>query len=42
MSHRSAVEELQRCAGTQFDPDLVEAFIRIVKAPKGNGTGMAD
>jgi response regulator RpfG family c-di-GMP phosphodiesterase len=24
-----AVAELQRCAGTQFDPDVVEAFIRV-------------
>ena len=24
-----ALEELQRCAGTQFDPDLVEAFIAV-------------
>jgi len=35
ISHESAVEELQRCAGTQFDPDLVDAFVRIVQAPTG-------
>ncbi|MCR4442510.1 MAG: diguanylate cyclase [Peptococcaceae bacterium] len=29
MSHEEAVNELKRCAGTQFDPFLVERFIRI-------------
>jgi diguanylate cyclase (GGDEF)-like protein/putative nucleotidyltransferase with HDIG domain len=27
-----AVEELRRCCGTQFDPDLVEAFVRSLEA----------
>lgn len=27
MSHEAAVAELIRCAGTQFDPDIVRAFI---------------
>ncbi len=26
LSHEHAVRELERCAGTQFDPDVVEAF----------------
>lgn len=26
---RKAVEEIQRCAGTQFDPQVVEVFLRI-------------
>ncbi|MGE5405231.1 MAG: PAS domain S-box protein [Candidatus Saccharibacteria bacterium] len=28
-----AVKELKRCAGTQFDPYLVERFVRIVQVP---------
>jgi diguanylate cyclase (GGDEF)-like protein/PAS domain S-box-containing protein len=30
ISPSEAVEELRRCSGTQFDPDLVEEFIRIL------------
>ena len=26
LSHERAIEELERCAGTQFDPDVVAAF----------------
>lgn len=28
LGHAEAVSELTRCAGTQFDPDVVEAFCR--------------
>ncbi|WP_343184670.1 diguanylate cyclase [Anoxynatronum sibiricum] len=28
-SHGDAVRELKQCAGTQFDPEMVKAFIRI-------------
>lgn len=30
MSQHEAVQELRRCAGTQFDPGLVEKFIQIL------------
>ena len=30
MSHEEAVAELKRNAGTQFDPQVVEAFLRVV------------
>jgi len=30
MSHEDAVNELRRCAGTQFDPNLVELFIATI------------
>jgi len=29
-SQDKAVEELKRCAGTQFDPEVVDAFIRVL------------
>jgi diguanylate cyclase (GGDEF)-like protein/PAS domain S-box-containing protein len=32
MSRHEAVQELRRCAGTQFDPDLVEQFIQVLDA----------
>lgn len=36
LSRQQAVEELQRCAGAQFDPDLVAAFVPVVKEIEGN------
>jgi HD-GYP domain-containing protein (c-di-GMP phosphodiesterase class II) len=30
MSLSDALEELQRCAGSQFDPKLVEVFCRLI------------
>jgi two-component system, cell cycle response regulator len=29
LGHEAALAELRRCAGTQFDPDVVEAFCRV-------------
>ena len=30
MSAEVALEELRRCAGTQFDPQVVDAFCAVV------------
>jgi diguanylate cyclase (GGDEF)-like protein/PAS domain S-box-containing protein len=31
MTHEEAMAELKRCAGTQFDPSLVELFLKILE-----------
>jgi diguanylate cyclase (GGDEF)-like protein/putative nucleotidyltransferase with HDIG domain len=31
MTHENALEEIKKCAGTQFDPSLVEQFVAIMK-----------
>jgi HD-GYP domain-containing protein (c-di-GMP phosphodiesterase class II) len=33
MSHEDAMAELQRCAGTQFDPEVVATFERAIATP---------
>jgi HD-GYP domain-containing protein (c-di-GMP phosphodiesterase class II) len=30
VSEEDALEELRRCAGTQFDPMVVDAFCRVI------------
>ena len=31
MSHDAARDELRACSGTQFDPEVVEAFLRVLQ-----------
>ncbi len=31
LSHQAAMEELKRCSGSQFDSELVEAFVEVVE-----------
>lgn len=35
-SYDEAIVELQKCSSTQFDPDIVEAFIEVVEENKDN------
>ena len=30
LSHEAALMEIKRCSGTQFDPEVVDAFLRVV------------
>jgi HD-GYP domain-containing protein (c-di-GMP phosphodiesterase class II) len=30
MSRKDAIEEIKRCSGTQFDPQIAGAFLEIV------------
>jgi HD-GYP domain-containing protein (c-di-GMP phosphodiesterase class II) len=32
LSHGAAVVELQRCSGSQFDPEVVRVFVRVFGA----------
>lgn len=36
-SHEEAVAELRRCAGTQFDPAVVDAFLNVIGKAQGPG-----
>ena len=35
MSHAEAVAEIQREAGTQFDPQVVEVFLQVLRSARG-------
>ncbi len=39
ISHKAALEEIKRCAGTQFDPDIVELFVRLMNNQENPLTG---
>jgi response regulator RpfG family c-di-GMP phosphodiesterase len=32
LEHEVAVGEIERCAGTQFDPELADAFVKLIEA----------
>jgi response regulator RpfG family c-di-GMP phosphodiesterase len=32
LPHEIAISEIERCAGSQFDPELAEAFVRLLEA----------
>jgi HD-GYP domain-containing protein (c-di-GMP phosphodiesterase class II) len=42
MSREAAVEELRRASGSQFDPDVVDAFIRAMASALPTDEGSAD
>ncbi|MGP0050858.1 MAG: HD domain-containing phosphohydrolase, partial [Solirubrobacteraceae bacterium] len=35
LSHKAACQELQRAAGTQFDPDVVKALLAVIRSGSG-------
>lgn len=35
-TYQEAIEELRRCSGSQFDPEIAEAFIEVIKENKDN------
>ena len=41
MTEAEATAELRRCAGTQFDPAVVEAVLAVLASPEGRSDGRA-
>ena len=41
-THEEAVHELRHCAGTQFDPQLVERFITVVSESVASASAVSD
>jgi response regulator RpfG family c-di-GMP phosphodiesterase len=39
LPHTVAIDEIERCAGTQFDPELAQVFVRLIEAWR---TGMRE
>jgi HD-GYP domain-containing protein (c-di-GMP phosphodiesterase class II) len=38
-SHSEALKEIERCAGTQFDPKIVEEFLKMLQeSPRLQGS----
>jgi putative nucleotidyltransferase with HDIG domain len=37
LTTREAITELKRCSGSQFDPEVVQTFIEVLKSSKMNG-----
>jgi HD-GYP domain-containing protein (c-di-GMP phosphodiesterase class II) len=31
LTHEVAIGEIERCAGTQFDPELSDAFVKLIE-----------
>lgn len=42
LSQATAMEELKRCAGTQFDVELVNTFIEVLTEDDGASIGYLD
>jgi diguanylate cyclase (GGDEF)-like protein/excisionase family DNA binding protein len=41
LSYRQCLAELRRCVGTQFDPEMVEAFLRVLRRLRRRRTRVA-
>jgi diguanylate cyclase (GGDEF)-like protein len=41
IAHDLACQELRECAGAQFDPEVVEAFLAVIDDPAGEGAADA-